>query len=207
MRSCPIAQGAQLGALWWPGGVGLEGRGRSRREGIYVYKRVIHFTVQEKLAEHCKAIIFQFFKKKIMHKSKASWNFKKKEISLLGSSNIWKPLYVQPNVLIHGNVLTGNMKFQNPSCPTPAPPHLFTGQDNTVWNCHPLPSTVHHTHTHTHTHTSLQLFNFKKMCFIECYYDPGIFFIVSHLIHLTISLESYYYLHFLDEKPKSRIHS
>ena len=67
-----------------------------------------------------------------MHKSKASWNFKKKEISLLGSSNIWKHLYVRPNVLIHGNVLTGNMKFQNPSCPTPAPPHLFTGQDNTV---------------------------------------------------------------------------
>ena len=61
-----------------------------------------------------------------MHESKAHRSFKKKEISLLGSSNSWKHLYVQQSVLKHGNVLTGNMELQNPSCPTPASLPLFT---------------------------------------------------------------------------------
>ena len=39
----------------WDGGVGR----RSRREGIYVYVELIHFIVQQKLTQHCKAIILQ----------------------------------------------------------------------------------------------------------------------------------------------------
>ena len=35
------------------GGVG----GRSEREGIYVYIQLIHFVVQQKLTQHCKATI------------------------------------------------------------------------------------------------------------------------------------------------------
>ena len=42
------------------------GDARSEREGIcvYVYVRVqlIHFSVQQKLTQHCKAMILQFFK-------------------------------------------------------------------------------------------------------------------------------------------------
>ena len=33
--------------------------GRSKREGLYVYIELIHSTVQQKLTEHCKAIICQ----------------------------------------------------------------------------------------------------------------------------------------------------
>ena len=40
----------------WDGGtVG----GRSKREGIYVYIWLIHFVVQQKLTQHCKATILQ----------------------------------------------------------------------------------------------------------------------------------------------------
>ena len=43
------------------GGVG----GKLKREGIYVYLRLIHVAVQQKLTQHCKIIILQlnFFKK------------------------------------------------------------------------------------------------------------------------------------------------
>ena len=44
----------------WGGGV----RGKSKREGTYVYLGLIHFVVQQKLIQHCKAIILQFKKKK-----------------------------------------------------------------------------------------------------------------------------------------------
>ena len=37
------------------GGVGEE----SKREGICVYIELIHFIVQQKLSQHCKAILFQ----------------------------------------------------------------------------------------------------------------------------------------------------
>ena len=41
-------------------GKGRVGRiGRSKREGTYVYIELIHFTVQQKLALHCKAVIRQ----------------------------------------------------------------------------------------------------------------------------------------------------
>ena len=38
---------------WDGGGV----QGRLKREGIHVYIWLIHFIVQQKLAQHCKAII------------------------------------------------------------------------------------------------------------------------------------------------------
>ena len=43
---------------WMVGGVG----GRLQREGIYVYIELIHFVVQQKLTQHCKAIILEFKK-------------------------------------------------------------------------------------------------------------------------------------------------
>ena len=43
------------------GGVG----GRSEREGIYVYIQLIHFVVQQKLTQHCKATILQLKKTKV----------------------------------------------------------------------------------------------------------------------------------------------
>ena len=36
------------------------GGGRSQREGIYVCVELIHFLVQQKVTQHCKAIVFQF---------------------------------------------------------------------------------------------------------------------------------------------------
>ena len=43
---------------------GFGGGKRSKRDGIYVYIQLIHFIVQQKITEHCKAITPQFFKKK-----------------------------------------------------------------------------------------------------------------------------------------------
>ena len=37
---------------------------RRKREGIYVYIQPIHFIVQQKLTQHCKAILSQLKKKK-----------------------------------------------------------------------------------------------------------------------------------------------
>ena len=54
--SYSIAQGAQVGALWWPEGwVG----GRLNREWIHLYLWLIHVVVQQKLMQHCKEIILQ----------------------------------------------------------------------------------------------------------------------------------------------------
>ena len=35
---------------------------QSRREGLYVYIQLIHFIVQQKSTQHCKAIILQYKK-------------------------------------------------------------------------------------------------------------------------------------------------
>ena len=43
------------------GGGGWE---RSKREGIYVYLCLIHFTVQQELTQHCEAVILPSKKKK-----------------------------------------------------------------------------------------------------------------------------------------------
>ena len=37
--------------------------GRRLKEGMYVYLQLIHTVVQQKLAQHCKAIILQLKKK------------------------------------------------------------------------------------------------------------------------------------------------
>ena len=41
----------------WDEGAG--GMGGSKSEGIYVYIYLIHFSVQQKLIQHCKAIILK----------------------------------------------------------------------------------------------------------------------------------------------------
>ena len=38
---------------------------RLQREGMYVYVQLIHFVVQQKLTQHCKAIIFHSRKKEL----------------------------------------------------------------------------------------------------------------------------------------------
>ena len=42
--------------------------GRRLKEGMYVYLQLIHTVVQQKLAQHCKAIILQLKKKKMAAK-------------------------------------------------------------------------------------------------------------------------------------------
>ena len=49
-------------------------RGRFKTEGIYVYTQLMHFVVQQKITQHCKAIIFQEINK---------W---KKELNFFSSS-------------------------------------------------------------------------------------------------------------------------
>ena len=39
--------------------MGRESRGRFKRKGIYVYIQLIHVAVQQKLTQHCKAIMLQ----------------------------------------------------------------------------------------------------------------------------------------------------
>ena len=58
MRTYCIAQGTQCS--------GVNGMGRkSKEEGIYVYVRLIHLNVQQKLTQkHCKATILQLRKQK-----------------------------------------------------------------------------------------------------------------------------------------------
>ena len=58
-----IEQGAQLCALSRPRGVGWgEVGGSLNREGIYVYIELIHTAVQQKLTQHCQAMILQWNK-------------------------------------------------------------------------------------------------------------------------------------------------
>ena len=63
----------------WKSGVGggrgwrgarLEVGGMSERERIYVYIQLIHFAVQQKLTQHCKATILQLKKNFFKEKSK-----------------------------------------------------------------------------------------------------------------------------------------
>ena len=57
VENCYKAQEAQPGALWKPRGVG----GTLTREAVNLYTHIelIHFIVQQKLTQYCKAIIFQ----------------------------------------------------------------------------------------------------------------------------------------------------
>ena len=61
MRSYRIAQGTLLNALWWP-----KWKGNLKQRSVYIYFiyiyiciYLIHFAVQQKLTQHCKAIILQ----------------------------------------------------------------------------------------------------------------------------------------------------
>ena len=75
MGSCCITQGAQPGAPWPPRGVGWGGRWgmqRFRREGTYVYLRLIHVATWQKPTQHCKATILQFKIYKLEKKNPAA---------------------------------------------------------------------------------------------------------------------------------------
>ena len=56
--SCCTAQGAQLSALRWPGGVGCKAGGLWR-ERRYVHIWLIHCALQQTLTQRCEAAIFQ----------------------------------------------------------------------------------------------------------------------------------------------------
>ena len=43
--------------------------GRPKREGMYVYLELIHRIVQEKLTQHCKETVLQFFLMHIIEKT------------------------------------------------------------------------------------------------------------------------------------------
>ena len=60
MGTCCIVLGAQLcDDLEGRPGAG-SGGGRSKREGMYVYEELVHFTVEQKLTRRCKAIYPDF---------------------------------------------------------------------------------------------------------------------------------------------------
>ena len=65
MRTCCMAQETLLGALWW-----RKSEGNPKKEGIYVYVRLIHFAVQQKLTQQCRATILQFLKIYTVNKRK-----------------------------------------------------------------------------------------------------------------------------------------
>ena len=39
---------------------------KSKEEGMYVHMWLIHFAVQQKLTQHCKATVLQFKKKRLL---------------------------------------------------------------------------------------------------------------------------------------------
>ena len=57
-ENCCIAQAAQHGALWCPGGAGWVEE-RLRREGAAVCMQLVHIVVQQRLAQPCKAVVHQ----------------------------------------------------------------------------------------------------------------------------------------------------
>ena len=61
---------AQCSVMTQRGGMGKALGRRLKKDGIYVYIQLIHFVVQQKLTQHCKAIILQ-------------WGGKKKEFYVL----------------------------------------------------------------------------------------------------------------------------
>ena len=63
--SC-MAQGAQLGAPWWPRGEG-DPRGRGY---MYTYSWFTSLYSRQRLMQHGKAIIFQFYKMCIIEKNR-----------------------------------------------------------------------------------------------------------------------------------------
>ena len=62
MKTDCITQGTQCSVVTQIGG-------KSKKEGIYVYIWLIHFILQQKLTQHCKATILQLKKKKRSNRS------------------------------------------------------------------------------------------------------------------------------------------
>ena len=56
MRPQSTAQGTLLSALWWP-----KWEGNPKKEGICVYVWLIHFVGEQKITQHSKATILQYF--------------------------------------------------------------------------------------------------------------------------------------------------
>ena len=56
-----IGSSAQCSVMTERSEIGVGMGGRFKREGIYVYIQLIHFIVQQKLTNHWKAILHQFF--------------------------------------------------------------------------------------------------------------------------------------------------
>ena len=69
MRTYYIAQGTQLNGLWCP----KQEEKPNKRGYVYIYIQLIHFAIQQKLTQHCKATILQ---QKLKNKDK--WNKQKK---------------------------------------------------------------------------------------------------------------------------------
>lgn len=55
--SCSVAQGARLGAGWWPRAVG-RGAARLTRGGIRVYTELVRTARRQKLTRYCEAGVF-----------------------------------------------------------------------------------------------------------------------------------------------------
>ena len=74
-----MAQGTLLSALWWP-----KWEGNPKKEGMYVHVWLIHFAVQQKLIQHCKAIFLQLknIKNTILLKKKNTQSQISKEFEL-----------------------------------------------------------------------------------------------------------------------------
>ena len=104
--------------MGWDGGL----RGRSEREGMYVYIWLIHFAVQQKLTQYSKAIICQLKKKKdptcytVWPKSKKKKR-KEREVCLdpvdnkMGTSDSWSPGWEK---LVHFATLGSILGFLAP---------------------------------------------------------------------------------------------
>lgn len=86
--------------------------GRSKREQIYVFLQPIHFVVQKKLTQYCKAIIFHFLK---LFSNEMSWF-----LLLLSSDailiNVWgageremKPMWQNTNNLNLDECILGSI--------------------------------------------------------------------------------------------------
>ena len=86
VETCYIAQGAHWRSVTYRSGIGVGGSwgGRLNREGKCVYLQLIYFIVQQRLTQHCKAIILQLKNKK-HNKARTNlvWDFAEKNLSSL----------------------------------------------------------------------------------------------------------------------------
>ena len=76
---------ARCSVMTQMGGMG-DGGGRSKREGIQVYIQLIHFIVQKKLTQHCKAIILPIKNKMSVDDAR------EKKSERLGGALLWSSM-------------------------------------------------------------------------------------------------------------------